>query len=599
MHDEVHSFGACDSTQVVEPSFPALKERNGGRTAVMLREEPDRKVDPSLAEPERFRCVGPVHSIGHSYGGSRHNVLVAIKKRCEEACLPQIPSSVEDLTKMMLLFAKRCPVAGDDFKLKTYEDWSRNSSYSRAKIAALDKAHAAVILDPMLPYSNMEFQSFIKREIVFHKIDLRYVEAEPTGGPDGKPRIVSSLDTTLQVEIGPPIASLSDALAKHFSPACPIFMYLRASNQQVGAWLMRCGLVCSPFCFEGDATSFDFSQCKEIRTAVVNVYRKLGLPYSATKLLETIAKSKVYRFRDSNVTLKTTGTNASGANDTTVSNNIVNLCTIVCCVAHCITDPHVRNEFVDRFIDSIGKTFDEVGKPAFCAVIGGDDNVFVVAPEYQHYLTPEKLSEFSTNVGIKYNFISRRDALSTTFVSGVFMPAVMRRSIYDNEGRCILEMSDSGADTYVLVPTPGRIVRKLGWTAVPRSTIPDVDLPKHLGEKAYGILTATQVYVPFLSDYLSLIISKYHDSAYQSDPDGEYHRSMRYGKRADPDPCLIDNEYSRDIAWAWFEQRYDLDENDVKAFLSVVADRLSGTTTQTSWYLPHGITDTVFAIDCG
>lgn len=599
MHNEVHSFGPCDSAQEVDASFPALAERNNGQRAVTMREEVDRKVDPTLAEPMKFRSVGPVHAIGHSYGGSRHNTLVALKRRCEDACLPRVASSVEDLASLMLMFAKRCPVVGDDFKIKTHFEWSRNSSYSQSKIATLDKARAAVDNDPMLPYSNLDFRAFIKTEVVFHKTDLRFVEAEPAGGPDGKPRIVSSLDPTVQVEIGPSIASLSDALSTHFSPACPIFMYLCASNQQVGAWLKRCELVCSPFFFEGDASNFDFSQCREIRCAVVAVYRRLGLPYSATKLLETIAKSKVYRFGAANITLKTTGTNASGANDTTISNNIVNLCTIVCCVAHCIPDRDTRDHFIDRFIASIGKTFDEVGKPPICAVIGGDDNVFVVAPEYQHYLTAEKLSEFSTNIGIKYNFISRRNALETTFVSGLFMPALMRRSIYDNQQRCILDISDSGADTYVLIATPGRIVRKLGWTTVPASTISDVDLPKHLGEKAYGILTATQVYVPFLSDYLSLIASKYHDRSYSSDPSGEFHRSMRYGKRSDPDPCLVDNDHSRDIAWAWFQERYDLDENDVKAFLSVVTDRLSPNTTQTSWYLPHDVTNIVFAIDCG
>lgn len=597
MHAEVHSFAACDSAQASIIDFPLLKERNGGRKAVIIREEDERKCDSDASEPMRFRSVGPTFAVGHSYGGGQHNVLVAINRRCEAACLTYNPTCVVALTKMMLLFGKACPSAGDDFKIKSFEEWSETSHYSRAKINILRAARAQVDLDPDLPLSKLECSSFIKKEIVFSKLDRTMSEAEPVGSPDGKPRIVSSLDPTFQVVVGPSIASLSDAFADYFSLACPVAMYLKTTNQQVGAWLRRSEIVCSPFFLEGDASNFDFSQVASIRTAVVAVYRKIGLPHAATDLLDIFAKSKYYRFRQANVSIKTTGTNASGANDTTISNNIVNLCTIVCCVANCLPAT-LQSEFVDRFVDSIGKSFDEVGRPAICAVVGGDDNMFTVAPEYMEYLTAEKLSLFSSNVGIKYNFIRRPDALSTTFVSSVFMPARMRRDIHDHLGRCILSVADSGADTYVLIPTPGRILQRLSWTTVPASTISDADLPRHLGEKAFGILSMIGVYVPLLTDYLQLIVAKYHDSSYNSDLGNEFHRSMRYGLRADPNPCLVDDDLSHDLAWEWFYERYGLSEPHVAAFLSVIADRLRPDTTQTTWHLPHEVANLMFSVDC-
>jgi len=266
------------------------------------------------------------------------------------------------------------------------------------------------------PLTHKDFQvsAFVKTEMLPQKIK---VKNEPEGAD---PRIISARSAPFTLSNGPWIKQVCHALGDWWNGLNPNLPFdvcyaIGKTPEQLGAWFDAKREKFAGFEYsviEIDYSRYDASLRSEVLLTTEAAYRRMGVPEWCVKLLRKNCYNKMGEWHDrlvpkAQLRYKVPGTRASGDNQTSVDNSMINASLLA---------------------------FALDGLEWACIVLGDDNLVFVKNPEQGHVQKSLEILEGKITglkklgMGITYKVFPMADERLSSFCSGYFFPVVDRKT---------------------------------------------------------------------------------------------------------------------------------------------------------------------------
>jgi len=329
-------------------------------------------------------------------------------------------------------------VAGIEWKIhaQNFVSWINKPRLSATRRAHLLKAKQDV-MEFGLTRKAFSRKAFVKIEPISKTVDGVFEEYDP--------RTIMGMQDELQSTIGPWFTEISNCTKEILNTTCPILYAIGRNGKEVGAWftLWRNKLGGTRAQLgDADASRLDRSLARPVFEERIASLKKRGAPKFVTRAY----RNKIYKFGFTRhgVQFCVDGSRASGDSDTSWDNTMI-----------------VVGFWIDVFHSLGWKAGDD-----YAIAVAGDDVVFIF--NYVLDLTPleQNFSTMAASAGLSWKLWLRRRLCDLVFLSGIFLPDV--------------------GGNFVVVPKPGRLLSRLGWS---RQVI--TDSHSHTRAIALGLRDAT------------------------------------------------------------------------------------------------------------
>jgi hypothetical protein len=319
------------------------------------------------------------------------------------------------------------------------QSWLSKPRLSAKKKAALTEAHDQVV------QFGLDAKDYVRN--VFVKIEP---VSKTIAGifEDYDPRTIMGMSDKLQSTLGPWFTAISTKTKDVFGTIySPIFYAIGADGKQIGRWFSYWRSILGGHAArvgDADASRFDKNLERVIFTSRADVLRRRGAPEHVVRAY--LRKIKKIGYTRHGVSFEVDGTRASGDSDTSWDNTMID---------------------IDFWIYTFSN-LSLVPGADYAVAAAGDDVVFIFHPRVDLDKVAAYVSSHGAGSGIVWKTQFQRRLCDLTFLSGIFLPRAGQ------------------PDEFVLVPRPGRLLSRLGW-----SRIPVKDTVSHTRAIALGLRDAT------------------------------------------------------------------------------------------------------------